>query len=29
MLHGVGSNEADLFTLADNFPEDTIIFSLR
>ena len=29
MLHGVGSNEADLFALADNFPKDTLIFSLR
>ncbi len=29
MLHGVWSNEADLFALADNFPEDTLIFSLR
>lgn len=29
MLHGVGSNQDDLFGLAPNFPEDIYIFSLQ
>jgi phospholipase/carboxylesterase len=29
MLHGVGSNQDDLFGLASNFPEDTFVFSLQ
>ena len=29
MLHGYGSNEADLFSLADQFPEDLLIISAR
>ena len=29
LLHGYGSNEDDLFSLADYFPDDYIIISLR
>ncbi len=29
MLHGVGSNEADLFALEGDFSEEYSVFSLR